>query len=108
MVANASALVFTSIHGLESSLDLTAGIKFVTAPEQNFGPFPCEPVVEVDRPAGYVPHHLPGTNPFLREFAEKYKLPVEAVRGGAETMYPEYQLRLVQSSRGTEQRTGRP
>jgi hypothetical protein len=82
--------------------------EFVTAPEQSFGPFPCEPVVEVDRPAGYVPHHLPGTNPFLREFAEKYKLPVEAVRGGAETMYPEYQLRLEKSSRAAEQRTGKP
>jgi hypothetical protein len=82
--------------------------EFVAAPEQNFGPFPCEPVVEVDRPAGYVPHHLPGTNPFLKEFAEKYRLPVEAVRGGAETMYPEYQLRLAQGSRGTAQRTGKP
>lgn len=49
--------------------------------------YPCEAVVEVERPWGAVPHHLPGTNPFLREFPAKYGLPPEAARGGAETMY---------------------
>ena len=47
-------------------------------------PFPCESVVEVAHPHGYVPHHLPGTNPFLADFAAKYHLPQEAARGGAE------------------------
>jgi len=61
-------------------------------------PFLCEAVVEVAHPNGYVPHHLPGANPFLSEFSAKYELPQEAVRGGAETMYPEYQLRLAKSS----------
>ena len=67
------------------------------APEQNIGPYPCGPqqiVVEVDRPQGTVPHHLPGTNEFLKEFAAKFHLPFEATRGGAETTYPEYQLKL--------------
>lgn len=54
-------------------------------------PYPCEPVEEIVRPSGVIPHHLPGTNPFLTEFADKHKLPREAARGGAETMYPEYQ-----------------
>jgi len=66
--------------------------------EQKIDPFPCESVVEVAHPDGYVPHHLPGTNPFLVDFAAKYELPQEAARGGAETMYPEYQLRLAKSS----------
>ena len=69
------------------------------APEQNIGPYPCAPqqiIVEVDRPQGTVPHHLPGTNTFLEEFADKFKLPFEATRGGAETTYPEYQLKLQQ------------
>ncbi|MEO8258747.1 MAG: hypothetical protein ABI868_15465 [Acidobacteriota bacterium] len=61
---------------------------------QNITPYPCQIVVEVDRPQGTVPHHLPGTNPFLGEFPAKFSLPVEATRGGAETMYPEYQLKL--------------
>jgi len=66
--------------------------------EQKIDPFPCESVVEVAHPDGYVPHHLPGTNPFLADFAAKYELPQEATRGGAETMYPEYQLGLAKFS----------
>jgi hypothetical protein len=50
--------------------------------------------VEVDRPDGVIPSYLPGTNPFLGEWAAKHHLPLEAARGGAETMYPEYMLKL--------------
>jgi hypothetical protein len=42
------------------------------------------------RDPAYVPHYLPGKNPYLTEFAEKYHLPVEPTRGGASTAYPEY------------------
>ena len=31
-----------------------------------------------------------GTNPFLEDYAKKHNLPVEAVRGGAETALPEF------------------
>ena len=41
-----------------------------------------------------MPHFLPGTNPFINEFAKMYNIPLEAVRGGAETMYPEYRKKL--------------
>jgi hypothetical protein len=64
-------------------------------PRQQIAPYPCDAVVEIDRPAGMVPHHLPGANPFLPEFASKFGIPFEATRGGAETMYPEYQLKLA-------------
>ncbi len=57
-------------------------------------PYPCQYVTEVDRPVGVVPHHLIGQNPFIQEFAERYQLPLEPTRGGAETMYPEYQAKL--------------
>ena len=57
-------------------------------------PWPCIPVDEVDRPAGVVPSHLPGKNPFLDEYPAKYGIPREAARGGAETMYPEYQIKM--------------
>jgi hypothetical protein len=57
-------------------------------------PEPCEPAVEVARPAGEVPHYLPGTNPNLTEMADRYGLPPDAVRGGAETLYPEYRKRI--------------
>jgi len=63
---------------------------FVAAPQQQSDPYPCETVEEIDRPAGVVPNHLPGTNPFLNEFPANYGIPPEAARGGPETMYPEY------------------
>ncbi len=53
--------------------------------------WPCEYVDELpghDR--GAVPSFMPGENPFINEFADKYHLPHDAVLGGAKTMYPEY------------------
>jgi hypothetical protein len=68
---------------------------FVYAPQQQMAPWPCEPVDEVDRAPGIVPHHLPGANTFLDEFPANYGIPVPATRGGAETMYPEYMLKMT-------------
>ena len=45
-------------------------------------------------PEGAVPHYLPGKNPFVDELTKLYNIPVEAVLGGPETMYPEYRKRL--------------
>ena len=60
-------------------------------PRQQIAPYPCESVEIGKRTLGAaVPHHLPGTNPFLKEFSERYNVPYPATRGGAETMYPEY------------------
>ena len=63
-------------------------------PEGQNWVYPCSSVVEIERPRGAVPHYLPGENPFLHEYADKFKIPLEAVLGGAETMYPEYQAKL--------------
>ena len=64
-------------------------------------PYPCRPAVEIPRPRGEVPHHLPGTNPFLEEYAIKHCIPVEAVRGGARTALPQYIDRLRQLPAGS-------
>lgn len=58
---------------------------------------PCEPIAELPRAdvAGVVPHYLPGKNPFVNELTQVYNIPVEAVLGGAETMYPEYRRKLT-------------
>lgn len=58
---------------------------------------PCEPIAELPRAdvAGLVPHYLPGQNPFVNELTKMYNLPVDAVLGGAETMYPEYRKKLT-------------
>lgn len=55
--------------------------------------YPCganEIVVEIVRPKGVVPHHLPGTNAMLPDFAKHVGLPFEATRGGRESLYPEF------------------
>jgi glyoxylase-like metal-dependent hydrolase (beta-lactamase superfamily II) len=66
---------------------------YIRVPHQQMPAYPCPVVVEVVRPKGSVPHHLPGKNPYLTEFAEKAGIPFEVTRGGAETIYPEYQLK---------------
>lgn len=67
---------------------------WVLDPRQQIAPYPCEAVVEVDRPKGSVPNHLPGSNAFLAEFPKRHEIPEAAARGGAETMYPEYQAKM--------------
>ena len=57
---------------------------------QQVPPYPCGVVQEVDRKKGEVPSFLPGTNPYTTEFATRHKLPVDATRGGADTMYPDF------------------
>jgi hypothetical protein len=62
--------------------------------QPNALPQPCEPVIEILRPPGVVPHYLPGTNPTLDELTKMTNIMPEAARGGAETMYPEYRKKL--------------
>ena len=76
---------------------------------QQIAPYPCQAVTEVDRPSGVVPHHLPGTNEFLREYAARHRLPFDATRGGADTMYPEYieKLKTMQPQEPPQAAAGR-
>jgi hypothetical protein len=57
-------------------------------------PYPCESVVEIVRPKGKIPNHLPGTNDQVKEYAVAHQIPYEAAMGGAETMYPEYKAKI--------------
>jgi hypothetical protein len=58
-------------------------------------PYPCTVVEEVDRPAGVVPSYMPGENPFLKEFGDRYNIPFEMVQGGAASMYPEAERKVT-------------
>ena len=40
------------------------------------------------------PHFLPGKNPYIEDAAKRQAIPLEAIKGGAATMYPEYRERL--------------
>jgi hypothetical protein len=69
---------------------------FELNPDQQFPPAVLSaPFSEVAGQAkGYVPHYLPGQNPYIKEFSELSGLPLDATRGGRETMYPEYARKL--------------
>ena len=66
----------------------TNGFRLTLNP--TMAPYPCRPAVEVPREPGDVPHHLPGRNPFLQEYADRHKVSPEATRGGAHTALPEF------------------
>jgi len=68
---------------------------WVLDPGVQLSPFSCIPTIEIERPRGTVPHYLPGENAYLSEFAGRHGLPLEAARGGAATMYPDYVPILV-------------
>ena len=61
---------------------------------QNVPPYPCEMVTEIERPIGIIPHYLFGTNTNLKEFGDRYGIPFEVTRGGADTAYPDYRKTL--------------
>jgi len=49
----------------------------------------------VGRADDKIPHYLFGQYPYLREYADKYKMPLVAALGGPETMYPEYKAKMT-------------
>jgi hypothetical protein len=52
--------------------------------------FNCKAVVEVERPLGVVPQFQLGENPFLDDYRNRFHIPAIGIRGGAETLYPEF------------------
>jgi cyclase len=50
----------------------------------------CEYVMELPKDKNEVPHYLPGQNPWIGEFAAKHAMPEAGVRGGAETLLPDW------------------
>lgn len=68
---------------------------FRWAPQQNVGNYPCEIVSEVDHEQGWVPHWLPGENPYLDLYSETHGIIEEGAKGGAETMLPEFRKKVV-------------
>lgn len=90
-----TVIVYDPVYLTEPFIRTTT---FQSDPSQtNALPTPCSPVVEIPRPRGAVPHYLPGTNPDLNELNKTKSVPTFALRGGAETMYPEYRKRLKEA-----------
>jgi len=88
---------------------LVRSVTYVRAPTLQIPAYPCSPEEEEASGGQYrVPHFLPGENPFLTEVAVKYKMPLEGVRGGAETTYPEWRATGMKLSPPAEQSTLKP
>ena len=66
---------------------------YAETPNQELNAYPCRPAVEIDRTPHTVPHYLPGTNPTL-DAGMRNGVPRVALRGGAETAYPEFAKQL--------------
>jgi len=82
---------------LEEKLVLTGSYRLNprgNAPATNPTCFPFTELPVYDK-VGSVPHLLPGTNKDAETFANAYGLPLEAAYGGAQTIYPEYRKRLM-------------
>jgi hypothetical protein len=79
----------TEPYVLTRVLKLAPSMDILTAPPT------CTPEVELaDVDNGAVPHYLPGKNPLVDEVSTMYNIPLDAVLGGAQTMYPEYRKTL--------------
>src|SRR2546426_208175 len=50
------------------------------------------------RPDDQVPNYMFGQNPYLREHADKYHIPLVGALGGPETLYPDYKEKLASAT----------
>ena len=78
---------------LDGPYYLTKMYRLTGGPPVRVGGPPC-PGGSEGVAAGTVRHYLPGQNPFINEMTDLYNLPLPAVLGGVETMYPEYRETL--------------
>jgi glyoxylase-like metal-dependent hydrolase (beta-lactamase superfamily II) len=69
---------------------LVRSATYMRAPTLQLPAYPCQPDDYQPGDTYRVPHYLPGENPYLTESAFKYKAPLDGMRGGAETLYPEW------------------
>jgi hypothetical protein len=60
-------------------------------PQGNMDPYPCSAHNQVPTPQGHVPMHLPFYTVTYNPAFMRKGIPVEAARGGEQTMFPEYQ-----------------
>src|SRR4029078_5524171 len=90
---------------------LVRSVTFQRAPNAQLPVYPCAAQAEeyrADVPKDHVPNWFVGTNPYLTEVAFKYKVPLEGVRGGAETLYHEYQAKAKAMTPPVEQTIFKP
>jgi hypothetical protein len=60
-------------------------------PQGNMDPYPCAVHNQVPAPEGYVPMKLPFYTTNYNDLFFNKGIPIEAAKGGEQTMFPEYQ-----------------
>lgn len=85
---------------LTEPLFLTRNLELSTTPI-NPSAIPCT-VTDEGIATEAVPHYIEGENPYVDEMTRLYGIPVEAVLGGAETMYPEFRKKIKDTYRRPE------
>jgi hypothetical protein len=100
-------VTFTVIDPDYLTEPLVRSATYMRAPTLQLPPYPCQPEDNQLGEKYRVPHYLPGENPYLTESAVKYKVPEEASRGGADTLYPEWRAegRRVEAANGGSRRS---
>jgi glyoxylase-like metal-dependent hydrolase (beta-lactamase superfamily II) len=86
-------------------------VTYIRAPNVQIPPYPCaaqQEEIGADADNYRVPNYFMGENPYLTEVAVKYKVPLEGVRGGAETTYPEWRVKGLALKPPTAQFTLKP
>ena len=77
---------------------LVRSATYIRAPTLQLPLYPCQPEEYQPGDKYRVPHYLAGDNPYLTESGFKYRAPLEGVRGGVETLYPEWRASGVKLS----------
>lgn len=91
----ATSILYDPVYLTEPYVRST--MMWIFDPALRMAPYPCEEATETAVPRGRVPHYLPGQNPlpsWNRALRDKFGTPYEARLGGAETMYPEYIVKM--------------
>jgi cyclase len=101
-------VTFTVIDPDYLTEPLVRSATYMRAPTLQLPPYPCQPEEYQPGEKYRVPHYLPGENPYLTESGFKYKTPQEGVRGGADTLYPEWRARGVTLAPPATQSTIKP
>ena len=101
-------VTFTVIDPDYLTEPLVRSATYMRAPTLQLPPYPCQPEEYQPGEKYRVPHYLPGENPYLTESGFKYKAPQEGVRGGADTLYPEWRARGVTLAPPATQSTIKP
>ncbi len=90
---------------------IVRSVTYIRAPNVQIPPYPCaaqQEEIGADADKYRVPNYPVGENQYLSEVAVKYKMPLEGVRGGAATMYPEWRAKGESLTPPTTQSTLKP